>query len=77
MYSRLAKDLKQIKGELIGIQSRMKTMYEMESIHLKKLESAEEDSLDLEFQLTDLESALTDMESILEGVGSILDNQEE
>ena len=77
MYSRLATDLKQIKGELLGIQSRMKTMFEMESLHLKKLESAEEDTLDLEFQLSDLESAMTDMESLLEDVDNILENQEE
>lgn len=77
MYQRLATDLKQIQSELIGIQDRMKTMYEMETAHLKELEAKDEDPLDLEFQITDLEMAMSDLESVLEGVESVLDAQED
>lgn len=32
MYDRLAIDLKHIKEELVGIQARLQTMYDMESL---------------------------------------------
>ena len=75
MYDRLAIDLKHIKEELVGIQARLQTMYDMETKHLAELESKDEDTLDLEFQVSDLESALSDMESLLEGVENVLENQ--
>lgn len=77
MYDRLALDLNHIKKELVGIQARLQTMYDMETNHLADLESKDEDSLDLEFQVSDLESALSDIENLIEDVENVLDNQVE